>query len=583
MSMRNHIIALSLAPLGLVASSCGTSTGHDGSTSEPADTTDPTRTSVDDDTGGGPVCGNGIVELGEECDGIDLAGGTCQALGFDGGVLACSEQCSYDDGGCGGASVEGIGYFKASNTEAWAEFGSSVALSEDGSTLVVGAPKEDSNATGVGGNEADDSMGDSGAVYVFVRDGRGQWSQQAYVKASNPDVEDYFGWSVALSSDGNTLAVGAPQEDSNATGIDGDQLDDSASLAGAVYVFVRDGMGQWSQQEYVKASNAEADDQFGYSVASSRNGDMLAVGAPAIDGDQTDESASGSGAAYIFVRDGMGQWSQQEYVKASNAGAADQFGYSVASSIDGVTLAVGAPGEGSSATGTDGDQADDSASGSGAAYVFVQDGMDQWSQLAYVKASNTEEGDAFGSSIALSGDGDTLAVGAPGEDSPSIGINGDQGNDPSFVLMSTGAAYVFVRDGGGQWSQQAYVKASNTGGGDRFGWSLDLSNDGDLFAIGAKNEESNAVGIGGNEQNDTAALAGAVYAFARDGLDEWSQQAYMKASNTGSEDSFGCTLALSSDGDTLAVGAQKEDSNATGIGGDQVNDSAHYAGAVYVY
>jgi hypothetical protein len=490
-----------------------------------------------------------------------------------------------------GSLVEAVGYFKASNTDAEDELGFSVALSEDGSTLVVGAPKEDSSATGVGGNEADDSMLDSGAVHVFVRDGMGQWSQQAYVKASNPGVEDYFGWSVALSGDGNTLVVGAPQEDSNATGIDGDQLDDAVSSAGAVYVFVRDGMGQWSQQAYVKASNAQAADQFGISVASSSDGDTLAVGAPGeassatgIDGNQADDSASGSGAVYVFVRDGVDQWSQQAYVKASNAGAADQFGTSVASSNDGDTLAIGAWGEASSATGIDGDQADDSAGLSGAAYVFVRDGMDHWSQQAYVKASNTEGEDEFGASIVLSGDGDTLAVGATGEDSKSLGINGDQGDrDPDYY--STGAAYVFVRDGGGQWSQQAYVKASNTGRRDRFGASLDLSNDGDLFVVGAWREEGNAVGVGGNEQNDTAPGAGAVYVFARDGLDEWSQQAYVKASNNTDPWGiyFGISSALSGDGNTLAVGAHEEMSNATGIGGDQADASANDAGAVYVY
>src|SRR5690606_19867542 len=98
------------------------------------------------------------------------------------------------------------------------------------------------------------------------------WSQQAYIKASNTDAGDWFGFGVALSGDGNTLAVSANSEDSNATGIDGDQADNSAPDAGAVYVFVRDGQAQWSQQAYIKASNAEADDGFGYSVALSRDG-----------------------------------------------------------------------------------------------------------------------------------------------------------------------------------------------------------------------------------------------------------------------------------------------------------------------
>ncbi|MCX8099048.1 MAG: hypothetical protein N3F11_08645 [Casimicrobiaceae bacterium] len=127
-------------------------------------------------------------------------------------------------------------YVKASNTGAGDWFGWSVALSGDGNTLAVGARLEDSSATGVDGDESNNSAFDSGAVYVFVRSGA-IWSQQAYIKASNTEEWDVFGSSVALSSDGNTLAVGAPWEDSNATGVNGDQSNDSASGSGAVYVF----------------------------------------------------------------------------------------------------------------------------------------------------------------------------------------------------------------------------------------------------------------------------------------------------------------------------------------------------------
>ena len=90
---------------------------------------------------------------------------------------------------------------------------------------------------------------DSGAVYVFTRDGAGVWTQQAYIKASNTDAEDAFGGSVALS--GDTLAVGASLEGSNATGVDGDQSDNSVGRSGAVYVYTRDAAGVWSQQAYI--------------------------------------------------------------------------------------------------------------------------------------------------------------------------------------------------------------------------------------------------------------------------------------------------------------------------------------------
>jgi hypothetical protein len=203
-------------------------------------------------------------------------------------------------------------YIKASNTGGASgndyygdDFGYSVALSADGSTLAVGAYLEDSAATGIDGDQGDNSAGHAGAVYVFVWSGTA-WSQQAYLKASNTDPADYFGASVALSADGSTLAVGAFIEDSAATGVDGTQSDNSAGWAGAVYVYTRSGT-TWSQEAYVKASNTGADDHFGFSVALSGDGSTLAVGATGEDstatgigGDQTDNSANGAGAVYAY-------------------------------------------------------------------------------------------------------------------------------------------------------------------------------------------------------------------------------------------------------------------------------------------
>lgn len=102
----------------------------------------------------------------------------------------------------------------------------------------MGAGDEDSNATGINGNQANESVPASGAVYVFTSTAR-SWVQQAYIKASNADPNDLFGIKVVLSADGSTLAVSADWEDSNATGINGNQNDNSATNRGAVYVFTR--------------------------------------------------------------------------------------------------------------------------------------------------------------------------------------------------------------------------------------------------------------------------------------------------------------------------------------------------------
>ena len=276
-------------------------------------------------------------------------------------------------------------------------------MSADGSTLAVGAITESSNATGVNGNEADNSAQDSGAVYVFVRSA-GAWTQQAYIKASNTGAGDMFGSAIALSATGDTLAVGAANEDSSATGVNGDQTDNSAANAGAVYVFMRSG-DVWSQQAYLKASNTTGTDNFGVAVALGADGSTLAVGAT---GEGTN-ATSNSGAVYIFTR-AAGTWTQQAYIKASNTEAFDSFGSAVALSADGSTLAVGATSEDSNATGVNGAQSDNSAADAGAVYVFTRN-AGVWAQQAYLKGSNAAAGDTFGALVALSADGSVLAVG----------------------------------------------------------------------------------------------------------------------------------------------------------------------------
>jgi len=479
-----------------------------------------------------------------------------------------------------------IGYFKASNSGDY-QFGSEIALSADGATMAVGANTESSNATGINGDQSDSSANASGAVYLFRYDGA-DWFQQAYIKASNSETGDQFGESLALSADGNTLVVGTGSEASSATGINGDQDDNSASGSGAVYVFRFDGT-DWFQQAYVKASNSEADDNFGGSLALSANGNTLVVGAGSeassatgINGDQDDNSSS-SGAAYVFRFDGT-DWFQQAFVKASNGEAGDGFGGSLASSSDGNTVVIGSGGESSNATGIDGNQSDNSAEASGAVYVFRYDGTD-WFQQAYVKASNTDVADAFGGGrrrqLGLSGDGNTLAVGAYNEQSNATDVNGDH-NDNS--VDRAGAAYVFVYDGA-DWSQSAYIKSSKAVSAKRFGYRIALSADGTTLAVGVQSEHGCAAGVGGDENNNTCGNTGAVYVFSIEGTD-WAQTAYVKASNPHGGDIFGdgyggwAGIALNEDGTTLAVGADAEASNATGIGGNQNNNSVR-SGAVY--
>lgn len=421
-----------------------------------------------------------------------------------------------------------------------------------------------------------------GAVYLFTRAATGTWTQQARLQASNPGFDDLFGAALALSDDGHTLAVGAYGEDSAATAFGTDPADNTATDAGSVYVFRRAGT-VWTQQAWLKASNTGATDNFGVSVALSADGNFLAVGAQGessnavgIDGDQANDSRARAGAVYLFARAGS-IWSQQTYLKASNSDLNDGFGGSVALSADGNTLAVGAPEESSAATGSGGNQSNNSAAYSGAVYVFTRNVS--WSQQAYLKASNTGPSDNFGVGLALSRDGNTLVVGAPGEDSGSTGI------DPvsNETAADSGAVYVFTRSGS-SWAQQAWLKAHNPRNPAAFGRSVSLSSDGALLAVGSDKESSADRGVGADGADDTGYEIGAVYVFARTGT-TWRQQAYAKpAHNLGTiSDRLGHSVSLSADGNTLAAGAHHERSSATGIGGDQLDTSIRNAGAVLLY
>lgn len=457
-------------------------------------------------------------------------------------------------------------FLKADNAESGDSFGNAVAISGD--TLVVGAELEDGGSFGVNGDPLNNGIHGSGAVYVYLRQGC-SWVPQAYLKASNPGVSHHFGHAVALS--GDTLVVGAPQENGPLPGATANL---GGAVSGAAYVFVRE-EGVWQQQAYLKASNANPGDQFGYAVGIA--GDTVVVGAfgeqsntTGIDGNEDDNSLVSSGAAYIFVRQGT-VWTQQAYLKASNAGYSnDSFGKAVA--ISGETVIVGATMERSSATGVNGSQNNANAASSGAAYVFIRNG-NTWTQQAYLKASNTGARDGFGISVALADD--TAVVGAWNEESNSTGVNGLQSNNS---LINAGAAYVFVREGN-VWSQQAYLKASNTGIRDRFGYSVAVAED--VVVVGTIHEDAHAFGVqGGGGFNDLAPESGAAYVFVRTSQ-QWTHHAYLKPGNTHPDAHFGSSLAI--DGATLVVGSDGENSIGSGVNAYPFDLGATDSGAAYTF
>ncbi|MCK5475628.1 MAG: hypothetical protein KAI71_03550, partial [Candidatus Pacebacteria bacterium] len=314
-------------------------------------------------------------------------------------------------------------------------FGSSVALSSDGSVLAVGA-YEWEGATGSG----------TGGVYLYDWSGS-VWIQRGSVlEASDAANSDSFGISVSLSSDGSILAVGA-YEWEGATG----------SGTGGVYLYDWSGSVWIQRGSVLEASDATNDDRFGSSVALSSDGSVLAVGAFYWEG------ATGANTGGVYLYDWSGSWTQRGSVlEASDATDSDYFGSSVALSSDGSILAVGA-------TGWEG------ATGTNIGGVYIYDWSSVWTQRGSVlEASDATDSDYFGSSVALSSDGSILAVGAYVWE----GVTGS----------NTGGVYLY--DWGSAWTQRGSVlEASDATDSDYFGKSVALSSDGSVLVVGASSWE----------------------------------------------------------------------------------------------
>jgi hypothetical protein len=299
------------------------------------------------------------------------------------------------------------------------------------------------------------------------------------------------------------------------------------------------------QEAKLAADDAQISDFFGNAIAV--DGDTVVVGAFGEKGGLGDPIWH-AGAAYIFERDqgGTGNWGQAAKLTAGDPGFMDQFGQVVA--ISGSTVAVGAPYE----NGGDGNPIPDA----GAVYIFERDqgGVGNWGQVVKVTAGDTGEDDNFGLAVSLSGD--TLVVGAPGED-------GGPGDPMPYV----GAVYVFERDEGGpdNWGQVTKLVSSDAQGGDGFGSAVAVN--GDTLVAGSPTED----GGPGDPMN----WAGAAYVFERNegGPDNWGEVVKLTGSDTQTFDHFGFAAAI--DGDTIIVGAPFEE------GGP--GDPLFVAGAAYVF
>ena len=517
-------------------------------------------------------CGNGKREGSEVCDdGNVVSGDGCTALCLGEKGTSCTDDVQCASGLCEGTCYGQLPvYTKATTIDSEDFFGSAIAL--DGDTLVVGASGEASCDDGIDANAGDNGCANAGAVYVY-RKLSGAWQQEAFIKASNSDAGDLFGYSLALQ--GDWLIVGARGESSCAisgvTGTTGLESDNGCPGAGAAYVFSRSGT-TWTQTEYLKATNSEAGDNFGTSVALEGNSYVIgADGEDSCDVVQSDNSCLSAGAAYK-IEIGLTKW-VPTFLKAWNAEGGDWFGASVA--ISNGRVAIGATGEDScrkniavKPTSTS-HPPDNNCSASGAVYTF-DDHLGLWGPHTYIKASNTDTLDKFGTSLAF--EDTTLVVAAGTEQSAATGIDGDEADNTRDGATPPGAVYVYELAPG--WTKTAYIKPSNTANVAGFGWGLALS--GDELLVGAPIELSCAVGIGGDQLSTGCFAAGSAYLFSRAG-GNWVQRAYLKASNTDGGDYFGNKVAI--DQGTIVVSAEREESCSS----DPSNNMCARAGSFYMW
>jgi len=380
---------------------------------------------------------------------------------------------------------------QASDKQAGDQFGIHSSISDDGNTVIISGGHSDTRPITRGAY-----------IYTYSLSG---WSEEIIVSSDN-QLGDWFGFSVDISSDGNTCVVGALGEDTK------------ANVAGAVYVFVRSG-NTWTQEAKLMASDAQAGDEFGYAVTLSGDGNTCAVGAVF-----EDTVGTNGGAIYIYNRSGS-TWTQQQKHIANDGAAYDYFGDALELSSDASTLIVDAPGKDTSGIGTN----------TGAVYVLTRTGL-TYTEAQTLEAPIQHESDTFSRS-AISDNGDTIVVGAFGEDAGGV---------------DAGAVYVFVRSGN-TWTQEAKLMASDAQAGDNFGNRTAITGNGNTIVVGARGEDTGGVD------------AGAVYVFDRVGS-VWSQQTKLQSSDKQAGDHFGGDCSISGIGKTIIVTASYEDTGGVDAG-----------------
>mgnify|MGYP001172793749 CR=1 FL=1 len=463
-----------------------------------------------------------FLAWGPGCSSSNAGGAPGGAGGADGGVA--DSATSDGSGGEGSGELRHEISVKASDGMATDEFGEAVALSGDGNTLAVGARH----------HEAPDGT-HVGKLYVYSRAG-GVWTEELKLEGTKLAATG-IGESVALSGNGNTLAVSAP----------------NTPIPGAVFVLSRTPQG-WGTALPVMSLAASS----GVRVALSGNGDVLVVVSPQdpTDGQgNPDPNGAATTTYYVFRRQGAA-WTQEAALRPFGVGITS--GGAIALSRDGHTLAVSRAN----------------------AVALLTDSGSQWTKIRELSTSNPSPSGGFGASLALSADGGVLAVGAPGE-------------------TPGGAAFLFQRDA--NWSEVGRLQASNPAVDAQFGAQLVLADDGNFLVVSAPKDNSAGAGINGDQTksqlNYPLYSTGAAYLFRRTSSgDAWTQETFLKspAAHFGCRPgevacfngAFGTSVACSSSGKTLAVGDPLDSSPSKGpvlLEAVPQDNSAAYSGAVQIF
>ena len=409
--------------------------------------------------------------------------------------------------------------------------------------------------------------------------GCGPWSASATAdpnravgsfKGEDATHAEQLGRAVAISGDGKTMALGAPEY---------------ADAAGRVVVYTnRDGKG-WISSPPLSIALPNAGDRFGQAVALSDDGSTLAVGVPGI---------FGQGVVMVFRRmesDGHTYWAQYKSLP-SNTAQGNEAGTSVAISGDGRTVAFGAPGQ-----------------DYGAGAVYVADLSVNALPIALFPPVQTM-GARFGERLDLSADGKTLIAGMARTGSsasralifrgsslqwqntnslqnpnswmplgfvPSVALSGD-GTRAALGDLQSLSIY-FRMDAGN------YISTGGVFDQDYSGGSLAFSSDGKRLLAGLESSRARGEGVWAVPETDptVSVRAGAVAILDEAADHTWSTTRVIKATNPEDGDAFGAAVGISADGKTILVGAPKEAGGVPGVNGNQTSNSQPGAGAAYLY